>query len=140
MIDAAIQISLRTVHYGATKQQSRKFYLYPNPVDVQKSFIRLTLVELDHKDAFKTACFADRARNRIKLVFSDHTGCLVWPKSLEGEPFKASAKLCSEDVALTVFFDSIDYSMTSASNEIFPPDSISRASNTINTIRAVIAP
>ncbi|MBS9763695.1 IS66 family insertion sequence element accessory protein TnpB [Pseudomonas mosselii] len=69
-----------------------KVYLYPKPVDSQKSIDGLlALVELDIKVAvFDPVLFVFlyKSRNRVKILYWERNGFCLWLKRLESERFK----------------------------------------------------
>lgn len=69
-----------------------KVYLYPKPVDFQKSIDGLlALVELDIKVAvFDPVLFVflNKSRNRVKILYWERNGFCLWLKRLESERFK----------------------------------------------------
>ncbi|OYT81276.1 IS66 family insertion sequence element accessory protein TnpB [Pseudomonas sp. PGPPP2] len=82
-----------------------KLYLYPNPVDVQKSIDGMAaLVELDIKiPVFDPVLFVflNKPRNRLKTLYWERNGLCVWLKRLESERFKTSPDLTDEAIVLT---------------------------------------
>ncbi|WP_404701646.1 IS66 family insertion sequence element accessory protein TnpB [Pseudomonas sp. 3HC3] len=97
---------LEPARHDAPRQQSRKVYLYPKPVDFRKSIDGLTaLVELDIKVAvFDPVLFVflNKARNRIKVLYWERNGFCLWLKRLEAERFKTSPDATDEAIVLTV--------------------------------------
>ena len=69
-----------------------KIYLYLKPVDFRKSFIGLSAIvecELGHNPfAGIIYAFTNRQRNKIKCLFWDNTGFVLYYKSLSEEKFK----------------------------------------------------
>ena len=67
-------------------------YLYLKPVDFRKSFLGLSAIvecELGHNPfAGHLYAFTNRQRNKIKCLFWDNTGFVLYYKSLSEEKFK----------------------------------------------------
>ena len=68
-----------------------KVYLYPKPVDFRKSIDGLAaLVELDIKVAvFDPVLFVflNKPRNRVKILYWERNGFVLWQKRLERDRF-----------------------------------------------------
>ncbi|MBX8576848.1 IS66 family insertion sequence element accessory protein TnpB [Pseudomonas cichorii] len=83
-----------------------KVYLYPKPVDFQKSIDGLAaLVELDIKVAvFDPVLFVflNKSRNRIKVLYWERNGFCLWLKRLESERFKTSPENRDTPIILNV--------------------------------------
>lgn len=89
-----------------TDAKVEKVYLYPKPVDVQKSNDGLAaLVELDIKVAvFDPVLFVflNKSRNRVKILHWERNGFCLWLKRLESERFKTSPDAPDEVIVLSV--------------------------------------
>jgi transposase len=96
-----------------------KIFLAVDPCDLRKSFNGLwaTAQERLHEDPKKGAlfAFANRRRNRIKILYFDGTGVCIWMKKLERGTFRwprsASedpAKLTLVPQALQLLVDGVD--------------------------------
>lgn len=84
----------------------KNVYLYPKPVDFQKSIDGLAaLVELDIKVAvFDPVLFVflNRHRNRVKILYWERNGFCLWLKRLKSERFKTSHDVTEEAIVLSV--------------------------------------
>lgn len=80
-------------------------YLCREPVDMRKSIDGLSLLvqEAMELNPFEAAVFVfcNRARDKVKILFWERNGFVVWYKRLESERFKWPERLEGETISLS---------------------------------------
>lgn len=97
---------------------SLKVYLAVDPCDMRKSFNGLFALAVNHlgEDPLKGALFvfANKKRDRLKILYFDGSGLWVWAKRLEQGRFKwpkgvgVKKKLSLHPEALSLLLNGID--------------------------------
>lgn len=80
-------------------------YLYAEPVDMRKSIDGLSaLVEQEMElkaNSEALFVFCNRGRDKIKMLYWERNGFVVWYKRLERERFKWPTDICVDSISLT---------------------------------------
>lgn len=86
-------------------QQDIPIYLYRDVVDFRKSINGLSVIvdELMGLSPFDPGVFVfcNRRRDKLKVLYWDHTGFALWYKRLEKNKFKWPRKMTDDTLVLT---------------------------------------
>ncbi len=84
---------------------NQKIYIYTGPVDMRKAVNGLCILLQDsfgqNPQTGDLYLFTNRQRNRIKCLFWDKNGFVLYYKRLERGRFNYSKSLCGHEVVIT---------------------------------------